>query len=297
MRPPFIGIIGGSGMEDKEIFHSNTKTHRIETPYGNPSDVVLTGKIGGIKAAFLPRHGTKHQLAPSKIPYKANIWALRSLGVQFIIGTCIVGSLKKKIEPGSFVVLDQFVNLTHGRDHECIEKDGSFLHLPMGEPYCAVTRDLVIQGLKETNRRVQRKGTVVVIQGPRFSTKAESRFFMRQKWDVVNMTQYPECLFARELGVCYAAFASVTDYDVGTEQTMSMDPSDLSKVLKVFHKNTEKTIKALQNMVTGAGKLTCGCAASRIREYYNQSDNKLYAKRRKANEVISRERCRSRCNV
>jgi 5'-methylthioadenosine phosphorylase len=272
MMNPVIGIIGGSGMETANLFDGESETRQIDTPYGNPSDSIRLGNANGVCVAFVPRHGQKHQFAPSNIPYKANLWALRSLGIKAVVGTCIVGSLKERITPGSFLVFDQFVNLTNGRDGHCIEKDGSFLHVPMGDPYCESLRRLTSKGLRKVTSGVRSRGTVVVIQGPRFSTKAESRYFIKQGWDVVNMTQYPECLFARELGLCYAAFASVTDYDVGTGRTLSMHPSDLAKVLRIFHRNTEKSVKALKEIVAAASAFRCECAKSMIREYYRTED-------------------------
>lgn len=268
-----IGIIGGSGMEDaRALFDTPPEEHTIITPYGAPSDPVLIGEIAGTPVAFIARHGRTHHLPPHLIPYKANLWALKSLGVKAVIATCIVGSLKPKIQPGHVVVPDQFVNLTHGRDGHSIEADGSFLHVPMGEPYCASLRETYVSALKRTTQGVHARGTVVVIQGPRFSTKAESRFFSRQGWDVVNMTQYPECLFARELGLCYAVSAFVTDYDVGTGRTLSMHPENMEAVLAIFRKNTEKARASLRAILPGMRDFKCDCATRVIREYYREEE-------------------------
>jgi 5'-methylthioadenosine phosphorylase len=196
---------------------------------------------------------------------------MKSLGVRTIVATCIVGSLKKEIEPGSFVVPDQFVNMTWGRDGDCIESDGSFVHLPMAEPYCASLRQEVIAALRQPpDVLLYEEGTVVVIQGPRFSTKAESRFFMRNGWDIVNMTQYPECVFARELGLCYAVFASVTDWDVGVGEALSMHPETMDQVLEIFHRNTSVTRRVIQSLVGRLSTFACGCAAKTIAEYYKR---------------------------
>jgi len=268
-----IGVIGGSGMEDECLLFDAPPTEQsIATPYGAPSDAVFVGTVAGAHVAFIARHGRTHQLPPHQIPYKANLWALKSLGVKTVVATCIVGSLKQKIRPGHFVVPDQFVNLTHGRDGQSIEANGSFLHVPMGDPYCASLRRVCLSGMKHVTRSVHSRGTVVVIQGPRFSTKAESRFFIRQGWDVVNMTQYPECLFARELGLCYAVSASVTDYDVGTGRTLSMHPEDLSRVLTIFRRNTEQTRAALRVIVPRLHDFNCDCATRVIREYYRTEE-------------------------
>ncbi len=269
-----IGIIGGSGMEDaRALFDTPPDERTISTSYGAPSDAVLIGEIADTPVAFIARHGRAHHLPPHRIPYKANLSALKSLGAKAVIATCIVGSLKRKIQPGHVVVPDQFVNLTHGRDGQSIEEDGSFLHVPMGEPYCASLRKKYVSALKRTTRGVHARGTVVVIQGPRFSTKAESRFFSHQGWDVVNMTQYPECLFARELRLCYAVSAFVTDYDVGTGRTLSMHPENMEAVLTIFRKNTDKARAALRAVLPELRNFNCDCATRVIREYYREEES------------------------
>lgn len=212
-RKPKLGIIGGSGFYE---LPGLTEVERVKprTKYGYPSDEITVGLYQDKPVAFLPRHGEKHQLPPHKVPYKANIAALKGLGVEKILATCIAGSLKEEIPPGSFVVIDQFVNLTWGRD-DYFEADRSFVYLPMAQPYCSHLSRLVGTLGRQMGIPVRMGGTVVVIQGPRFSTLAESRWFIRNGWDLVNMTQYPECYFARELGICYAACAAITDYDPG----------------------------------------------------------------------------------
>ncbi len=200
IRKPKIGIIGGSGMCSFSELKVLSKI-RPETKYGLPSDDILVCEHGGQLVAFLPRHGSKHVLAPHKVPYKANLAALRDIGVEYVIGTCIVGSLKKEIPPGSLVLFDQFVNLTWGRDDSTEADEGSFVHLPMGEPYCQSLRQKVLAVASTTGTIIVPRGTVAVIQGPRFSTIAESQWFSANGWDVVNMTQYPECYFAAEIGL------------------------------------------------------------------------------------------------
>ncbi|MBU6214621.1 MTAP family purine nucleoside phosphorylase [Patescibacteria group bacterium] len=244
---------------------------RPETKYGSPSDDILICEYGGQSVAFLPRHGSKHTLAPHKVPYKANLAALREVGVEYVIGTCIAGSLKKDIAPGSHVLLDQFVNLTWGRD-DSVEADGSFVHLPMGEPYCSHVRRAMLEVAGVSGIAIVPQGTVAVIQGPRFSTAAESRWLSGNGWDVVNMTQYPECYFARELGLCYAAIGAVTDYDVGLQETLVIDPQRMDAILEVFKGNVQTTKNLLLAFIERAiPKLSCKCASVVLRAYYESS--------------------------
>src|SRR5882724_2212328 len=189
-----IGIIGGSGVYDLPQL-SNRRLVSISTKYGKPSDAVCVGEYCGRLIAFLPRHGKDHAIAPHRIPYRANLAAFAELGVRHVLGTCVCGSLRQHIAPGSFVIPDQFVDLTTAREVED-ESSESFAHLPMGEPYCARMRSELSRLMGKEGERFQATGTVVVIQGPRFSTRAEIRWFASQNWDIVNMTQYPECYIA-----------------------------------------------------------------------------------------------------
>jgi len=240
----------------------------VETPYGKPSRLISVGELCGGRIAFLPRHGEEHTIPPHKVPYKANLAALKSLGVRHVIGTCVVGSLRKEIEPGSFVVLDQFINFTWGRD-DTFEIDQKLIHLPMAWPYCEHIREIIARELKTMGVVHHTNGTVVVIQGPRFSTIAESKMFALWGGDVVNMTQYPECYFARELGLCYGAVASVTDYDVGVPSAVSMQPESMDKVLAVFRRNTATTVSLVGKLASLAQEITgCNCAEHRLAEYY-----------------------------
>ncbi|MBP9863995.1 MTAP family purine nucleoside phosphorylase [Patescibacteria group bacterium] len=265
-----IGIIGGSGFEQYPELLVERRVV-VSTPYGFPSDELLIGKVGDTDVVFLPRHGADHRIAPHRIPYKANLAAMKSFGVSTVLSTCIVGSLKKTIEPGFFVVPDQFVNFTSGRDADSVESDGSFVHLPMALPYCQALRIEMIRALQRAvGSKFQGDGTVVVIQGPRFSTTAESKFFIRNEWDIVNMTQYPECLFARELGMCYATLASVTDWDVGVGESLSMKPETMDQVLDIFRKNTQVTRQVIGDVLSQLSAFTCGCANAVVTEYYKR---------------------------
>jgi len=271
LRKPKLGIIGGSGMCS---FHELKVISKIrpETKYGLPSDVISICEFEDQLVAFLPRHGSKHTIAPHKVPYKANLAALKEIGVEHVIGTCIVGSLRTGIVPGNIVLPDQFVNLTWGRDDSTAADDGAFIHLPMGEPYCASLRGRILKIADEIDLPVIPKATVAVIQGPRFSTVVESQWFSANGWDIVNMTQYPECYFAKELGLCYAAIAAVTDYDVGLKKSLIIDPRHIGDILDIFKGNIKK-MKYL--LLTFIGKsipdLSCGCASLVLKAYYEES--------------------------
>ncbi len=231
-----VGVFGGSGFYQ---LLDDVQEHRVETPYGPPSDHVTVGQVGDKKVAFLPRHGRGHTLPPHRINYRANLWAMKQLGVKWIFGPCAVGSLQPHIRPGDFVLCDQFVDRTWGRPDTFY--DGPVTtHVSAADPYCPTLRSLVAQVAREQNLPVHERGTVVVIQGPRFSTRAESRWFRSQGWEVINMTQYPEAHLARELGLCYVNISLVTDYDVGVEGDPDRMPVTAQEVVEQFAVNNAK---------------------------------------------------------
>jgi 5'-methylthioadenosine phosphorylase len=263
-----FAIIGGSGLCTLPEGSVETGHIRPSTPYGEPSDDLVIAEYKGQPFVFLPRHGSNHSLPPHRIPYKANIAALKQLGVRYAIGMSIGGSLRQEIKPGHVVVPDQFVNLTWGRDDH-FETDRSFVHLPMADPYCDRLRATVGNALCDAGAVVHSTGTVAVIQGPRFSTRAESQWFMANGWDVVNMTQYPECYFARELGICYAAAIAITDYDVGIPG-LNIDPANIDKVLEIFRSNVRMLKDAALAIAAAASQtIHCACAAKATLPYYN----------------------------
>lgn len=269
-----LGIIGGSGMCEFQELKVIRKI-RPNTRYGLPSDDILICEHHGQQVAFLPRHGAKHAIAPHKVPYKANLAALKALGVRHIVATCICGSLKQEIPPGSFVLPDQFCNMTWGRDDYTDADDGAFIHLPMADPYCPRVGQSVLESAARQGIVMISQGIVAVIQGPRFTTRAESRVLSSQGFHIVNMTQYPECYLARELGMCYAVIASVTDYDVGLGTTLSMDPANENVVLPIFWENIRKTKQILLDFVEHhAGQNDCACAADLVRPYYQHHEEK-----------------------
>ncbi len=237
-----IGVFGGSG------FYSlieNAREVRIETPYGAPSDAVALGEIAGKRVAFLPRHGKDHRFPPHMINYRANLYAMKMLGVERIIGPTACGSLKPEVKPGSMVVADQVVDRTTGRKDTFY--DGPITtHVSFADPYCPTLRPIAVEALRSLGIETHERGTVVVIQGPRFSTRSESRWFQSQGWEVINMTQYPECYLARELEICYVNISLITDYDVGLE---GMQPVSHHEVMEVFKRNNERVKAAIAKIV------------------------------------------------
>lgn len=237
-----IGIFGGSGFYK---LLNDVQEVEVETPYGKPSDKIAIAEISGKQVAFLPRHGKKHQFPPHKVNYRANIAAFKQLGIKRIIGPCAAGSLQKNIKPGDFVVCDDLVDLTEGRISTFYEGP-KVVHVHMAEMYCPELRRLAIQAIKENNIACHEKGTVVVIKGPRFSTKAESRMYAHHGWEVINMTQAPEAYLAKEMDMCFVNISLITDYDVGVE---GVPPTEVAQILKTFNDNNEKLRKVLFKLI------------------------------------------------
>ncbi len=239
-----VGIFGGSGFYS---FLENVREIKVETPYGPPSDKVTLGEVGGKTVAFLPRHGRDHSLPPHVINYRANVWAMKSLGITDIIGPNACGSLQAHIKPGHFVVCDQFVDRTTGRKDTFY--DGPVTtHVSAADPYCPILREHAVGVCRQRGVDVHDRGTVVVIQGPRFSTKAESRWFTGMGWEVINMTQYPECYLARELEISYVNISVITDYDAGLIGDDAR-PVTNDEVLEVFTANIERLRDVLLTMI------------------------------------------------
>lgn len=252
-----IGIIGGSGFY--EFFDKKTREIKVVTEFGLPSDKITLGNLFGKKVAFLPRHGKKHQFPPHKIPFRANLSALAKLGVERIIAPCAVGSLAKGKKPGDFVFCDQFINRTAKRQDTFFEGP-RVAHISVAYPYCGEMRKIGIAQAKKLKLKFHNQGTAVVIEGPRFSTLAESLFYSRQDWDLVNMTQYPEVVLANELGICYLNISLVTDYDVGIYSSAKIEPVSIEQVLINFKKNIGK-LKTLVSAIIKEmpDKRKCGC--------------------------------------
>ncbi len=238
-----IGVFGGSG------FYSlldDVREAKVDTPYGAPSDSFFLATVAGRRVAFLPRHGRRHTIPPHRINYRANVWAMRSLGVKAVISPCAAGSLQLHVEPGHFVVSDQFVDRTSGRADTFF--DGPIVsHVSAAEIYDPILRQIALDVIREHGITVHDGGTVVVIQGPRFSTRSESRWFSDAGWEVINMTQYPEAYLCRELGMSVVNIALITDYDAGVlEGTHAVTAHD---VLAVFEQNAERIRRVVLDMI------------------------------------------------
>ncbi|RCX16827.1 methylthioadenosine phosphorylase [Anaerobacterium chartisolvens] len=240
-----IGVFGGSGFYS---FLENIEEVEIDTPYGKPSDKIALATYDGKKIAFLPRHGKNHHLPPHMIPYRANISAMKQLGVKKIIAPTASGSLQPEIKPGDFVVSSQFVDRTWGRKDTFFDGPET-RHISAAHPYCPNLRRLAIEAGKSLGITIHEEGTVVVIQGPRFSTVSESRWFSKMGWEVINMTQYPECYLAREMGICYANISLITDFDAGLEGRDDIPPVTEGEVLKVFSENNDKVKKMIFEII------------------------------------------------
>lgn len=255
-----VGVFGGSGFYD---FLDDTEQVDVDTPYGPPSAPVTVGTVGGRPVAFLPRHGPDHRFPPHVVNYRANVWAMDQLGVTRILGPCAAGSLEPRIAPGDFVVLDQLVDRTSGR--VATYYDGPHPHhVSFADPYCEELRDLAVAAARDRGVTVHERGTVVVVQGPRFSTRAESRWYRAQGWDVVNMTQHPEAYLARELGICYAGIALVTDYDTGVEGEPGIGPVTMEEVFAFLATNVERVRSVLFDLIPQVAEVrSCACADAR----------------------------------
>ena len=238
-----IGVFGGSG------FYSlleDVREIKVDTPYGAPSDSFFLAEVGGRSVAFLPRHGRRHTIPPHGVPYRANVWAMRALGVKAVISPCAAGSLQREVAPGDFVVCDQFVDRTRGRADTFF--DGPIVsHVSSAEIYDPMLRAIAIDVIREHGIPVHERGTVVVIQGPRFSTKAESRWFSDAGWEVINMTQYPEAYLCRELGMAVVNISLITDYDAGVIE--GTEVVNALSVLEVFEKNASRIQKVVLDMI------------------------------------------------
>ncbi len=255
-RHPRVAVIGGSGFYE---FLDQPEEVSVETPYGDPSAPISVGEVEGKPVAFLPRHGRDHEFPPHRINYRANLWALRSLGVEQVLAPCAVGGLQPETEPGTLVVPDQLVDRTTGRIQTYVEKGAA--HAPFADPYCPALREALVAaaGDRALDGAID-GGTMVVIEGPRFSTRAESQSYAGAGWTVVNMTGHPEAVLARELGVCYATIALVTDLDAGVSAEESVDQA---QVFALFEQHIGRLKDLLARAVGGLSEVAerdCGCA-------------------------------------
>ncbi len=254
-----FGVFGGSGFYR---FFKEAEEISVRTPYGRPSSKVTISNLGGKQVAFLPRHGVRHEYPPHMVPYRANVSAFKQLGATRVIAPNAVGSLKADIEPGDLVFCDQFVNFTTGRKDTFYDGPET-THVGMAQPYCPQMREVALRAAEKLRIRHHAKGTVVVVQGPRFSTTAESRFFAKQGWDVVNMTQYPEAVLAREQELCYLNISLATDYDAGLEGDPSVKAVSHDEVIKVFDSKMGTLRKLIVEVIKETPeKRTCDCGSA-----------------------------------
>lgn len=244
-----IGIFGGSGLYR---LLDQVEEVAVDTPYGPPSARIRVGEIDGAAVAFMPRHGDDHSLPPHRINYRANVWAMKQVGARRILGPCACGSLKAELAPGTFVVCDQFVDRTRAREDTFYDGPQT-THVSAADPYCQGLREVLLATASDLGIPAVDGGTAVVIEGPRFSTRAESRWFAAAGWDVVNMTQYPEAWLARELELCYATVALVTDYDAGLDGRGDVPAVSAGEAFAVFGQNLEKLRSLLFAVVPKVG--------------------------------------------
>jgi 5'-methylthioadenosine phosphorylase len=253
-----IGVIGGSGLYDIEGL-TDIEEVNPDTPFGKPSDAITIGRLGGTGIAFLPRHGKGHRISPTEVPYRANIYALKGLGVEWIIAVNTVGSFKQEIKPGDLVIPDQLIDRTRSRANTFFG-GGLVVHIPFAEPFCPVLSQILLEAAKETGASVHPKGTYVVMEGPAFSTKAESRLYRSWGADIIGMTALPEAKLAREAEICYATIAGVTDYDSWQEQS---EPFTVDVILNILRQNVD-TIKKIIKLAVARipEKRDCECATA-----------------------------------
>jgi 5'-methylthioadenosine phosphorylase len=262
-----IGVFGGSGFYS---LLSDVRKEHLKTPYGEPSGDFALGSVDGVEVAFLPRHGSKHTIPPAQINYRANLWAMQKLGVTQILAPTAAGSLRTGIKPGDFVVTDQFVDRTSGR-YDSFFTGPRVAHVSTADPYCPRLRALALEVGRGLGVTMHDGGTVVVVNGPRFSSRAESRWFAAQGWEVVNMTQYPELVLARELELCYLNIALITDYDAGLEGQADVRPVSAAEVERVFKSNNDRVRELILRLIPrlASGRRDCPCPTAMKHAFVN----------------------------
>ncbi|HSR29790.1 MAG TPA: S-methyl-5'-thioadenosine phosphorylase [Anaerolineae bacterium] len=251
-----LAVIGGSGVYDMEAL-TDIEERKLSTPFGDPSDTIVIGTLSGKRIAFLPRHGRGHRLTPSEVPYRANIWALKSLGVERIISISACGSMKEKYAPRHIVIPDQIYDNTKLRDYSFFG-DGMVAHIGIAEPFCPHVRQILHEAVKKAGGTVHMGGTFIVIEGPRFSTQGESNIYRSWGVDIIGMTAVPEAQLAREAEMCYATMAHVTDYDVWHEEEETVNVEMLIANLMANASLSKKTIAELVPMLSNERPCDCG---------------------------------------
>lgn len=248
-----IGIIGGSGLDKPELLE-NYQEIEMSTPFGKPSDKLITGLISNKPVVILPRHGKGHTIPPTKVPFQANLWALKEIGCTHIIATTACGSLNEKIKPTELVFIDQFIDFTKHRNLTFFETE--VVHTPMADPFCPNLRKFFVEIAQKKGLAFHPQGTMVTIEGPRFSTRAESRMFQNLGADVINMSTVPEVILARELKICYASIAMTTDYDSWKE---SERPVTWEIILEVMKTNAANVTDLLIEVIKNLDYYDCSC--------------------------------------
>jgi 5'-methylthioadenosine phosphorylase len=253
-----VAIIGGTGVYDPGLF-SDKREVKVHTPYGEPSDLVTLGEYSGVRVAFIPRHGRGHRIPPHMINSRANIWALRQLGVKRIIAPSAVGSLREELGPGDIAIPDQFIDFTKKREYTFYD-GGQVCHVSVADPFCPELRQIATERIRNLDLALHDRATYICIEGPRFSTRAESKFYRdAMKGEIIGMTLVPEVTLAREAEICYLSVATVTDYDVWADQPVSS-----SEIIETLAKNVEKTRKLIADLIPAIpearAKCSCGTA-------------------------------------
>lgn len=251
-----IAIIGGTGVYDQDSFE-NIKEIKVFTPFGETSDLISIGFYKDIKVAFIPRHGKNHTIPPHRVNYRANLWALKELGIKRIIASAAVGSLREDYRPGAFVIPDQFIDRTKKR-LDTFYEGGQVCHISSADPFCEQLRSILIKSAEKLGLDTKKSGTYVCIEGPRFSTRAESRLFQTWKADIVGMTIYPECILAREAEICYVSISIVTDYDVWAENPVST--KEVIEKAKESNKQLKRLI--LETLPLIPKNIECDCGSA-----------------------------------
>lgn len=258
MSEKVIGVIGGSGLYEMEGL-TDVKEEVVETPFGEPSDAFITGKFGDVLMVFLPRHGRGHKLTPGEINYRANIYGMKKLGVEWLISVSAVGSMREEIEPGHLVIVDQFFDRTKGR-RSSFFGEGIVGHVEFAEPVCSTLSDVLYNGAKDAGATVHKGGTYICIEGPQFSTKAESSIYRQWGVDVIGMTNIPEAKLAREAEICYATIALSTDYDCWHEEEESVT---VDMILETIRNNVAMAKDVIRKSVPKvSGPRECKCVSA-----------------------------------
>lgn len=253
-----IGVIGGSGLYNIDEL-TDVEEVNPYTPFGLPGHSITIGKLEGVKVAFLPRHGKGHRISPTEIPVRANIYALKSLGVEHIISINAVGSFKQEIKPGDLIIPDQLIDRTQSRVNTFFG-EGIVVHIPFAEPFCPVLSQTLFDAAREAGASVHQGGTYVAMEGPAFSTRAESRLYRSWGADIIGMTALPEAKLAREAEICYAIIAGITDYDSWQEDS---PPLVVKELLRILHRNVDAMKEIIKLAVTRLPReRSCGCATA-----------------------------------